>query len=208
MTKNWKSKKITASTELALVNNTAGEVDAVLAVSQSLGFVDKSVDDITAGALNALATENGEITERGRNRVRAAIKFVSLLLGGKKHKEALKESGLEWAQVTAFVLSCPAFEQIYNVARKHMKMSMGYNILDTAYEMATEGSDVYYKGEVVGKKKSEKMLDRLLPLAGKEFSKDGGNKKQEVEVQGGGITLNFHFDGKKSQVGEVVDVKV
>ena len=53
------------------------------------------------------------------------------------------------------------------------------------------------------------MLDRLLVLSGQEFRKDvgmvvpGGKGGSAV---GGGITLNFHFDGK-GKPAEVVDVR-
>jgi hypothetical protein len=43
-------------------------------------------------------------------------------------------------------------------------------------------------------------------LAGREFSKDVG-KNVAVDPGKGGITLNFHFDGKKNGIAvETVDV--
>lgn len=88
---------------------------------------------------------------------------------------------------------------------------MGMTVLDTAFELATEGEAVYNKmGEEVGKKRSEKMLDRLMVLAGKEFQKDACKNAAIDAGKGGGITLNFHFDGKKNgvTVGQVETVDV
>jgi len=186
------------------------EADTVLVAVKSFGFDDVGIEGLAQGAFKVIGTEDGVVTERGLNRVKAAVKFLSGLMAGKKHKVALEDAGLVWSQVSAFCFACPEFCQIYNEAKKNLKLSMGMSILDTAFEMATEGSDVYYKGEVVGKKKSEKMLDRLMVLAGKEFTKDYSKGAAADASKGGGITLNFHFDGKKNGVAveqvETVDV--
>jgi hypothetical protein len=197
--------------EIAPVTISDVETDAVMVAVGSLGYKVNGIEELATGALKAIGTENGELTERGLNRVRGAVKFLGGLIAGKKHKDALRDSGLVWAQVSAFTLASEEFCAMYNAARKNMKMSMGMSVLDAAFEIATEGTDVYYKGEVVGKKRSEKMLDRLMVLAGKEFSKESGKKVEGGSSNGGGITLNFHFDGKKNGVtiggvGEVVDV--
>lgn len=199
-------KRKTEQMDLAPVVVSEGESDAVLMTAQSMGLAAKGIDDLAEGAFKAIASENGEVTDRGRRRVACAVKFIGGLLGGKKHKNALEESGMVWSQVSSFILACPEFERMYNIARGQMKMAMGMTVLDAAFEMATEGSDVYYKGTVVGKKKSEKMLDKLLTLSGKEFSKEGKGGNNSIEGVGG-ITLNFHFDGKKQNAKvETVDV--
>ena len=104
----------------------------------------------------------------------------------------------------------PQFERMYQMAKAGMKRKMGAEVLDTAYELATEGEEQYGKdGEDLGyKKKSEKMLDRLLVMSGREFCRDGGGRVAGGgDSPGGGITLNFHFDGKgKPAVTETVDV--
>lgn len=178
-----------------------GEVDAVSALGCGTG----GVDDLANGIFAPIGKENGEVTERGLRRVRSAVKFLAELLGGKKHREAMEASGLTWAQVNSFTLVSPEFERMYQTAKGGMKQAMGAVVLDTAFEMATEGEPVYNKmGDKVGVKRSEKMLDRLLTLSGREFRKEPGNSKTSLE--GGGITLNFHFDGK-GKPAEVVDVR-
>ena len=175
------------------------EAESVLVAANSLGITDGDVSALARGAFKEIGMENGEVTKRGMVRVQCAVKFLSGLFGGKKHKEAMKDSGLTWAQVSAFNFACPEFEKVYHSARGQMKVAMGMSVLDTAFELATEGAEVYNKdGESLGyKKRSEKMLDRLLTLAGKEFSKEAG-KPQNEAGNGGGIVLNFHFDGKKT----------
>lgn len=201
------SIKTTQLTEITNVEINEADVDAVLIATKSLGYSDAGLEELATKSFKMLGMENGELTPRGLNRVRGAIKFLCALLGGKRHKDALKESGLTWAQVSAFTMASEEFNAVYQTARGKMKMAMGMSVLDTAFELATEGDDFYFKGEVVGKKKSEKMLDRLMVLAGKEFSKDVGKNAKSEGSGNGGITLNFHFDGKKpSVVGEVVDV--
>lgn len=200
----------TQAMTIAPVKVEDAEAETVLIAVKSLGFNEPNIEALAKGAFKMIGTENGELTERGINRVRGAVKFLSGLMSGKKHKVALEEAGLAWAQVSAFCFACPEFRQIYSEAKKSLKLSMGMSILDTAFEMATEGSEVYYKGEVIGKKKSEKMLDRLMVLAGKEFTKDYGKGAAADTGKGGGIILNFHFDGKKNGVAvdqvETVDV--
>jgi hypothetical protein len=138
------------------------------------------------------------------------VKFLGGLLAGKKHKEAMKDSGLIWAQISSFMLASEEFSEMYKIARGQMKHTMGMTVLETAFELATEGEDIYKNGEVVGKKRSEKMLDRLMVLAGKEFQKESSKSVAVDAGKGGGITLNFHFDGKKNgvAVGQVETVDV
>lgn len=196
------AKRKTESLDLAPVELGEGEVDAVSALGCKAG----GVEELANGIFAPIGQENGVVTERGLRRVRSAVKFLAELLGGKKHRDAMSASGLTWAQVNSFALVCPEFERMYQTAKGGMKQAMGAVVLDTAFEMATEGEPVYDRktGEQVGVKKSEKMLDRLLTLSGREFRKEPGNSKTSLE--GGGITLNFHFDGK-GKPAEVVDVR-
>jgi len=196
------AQRKTEALDLAPVELGEGEVDAVSALGCGTG----GIEDLANGPLAPIGRENGEVTERGLRRVRSAVKFLAELLGGRKHRDAMEASGLTWAQVNSFALVCPEFERMYQTAKGGMKQAMGAVVLDTAFEMATEGEPVYDRktGDQIGVKKSEKMLDRLLTLSGREFRKEPGNSKTSLE--GGGITLNFHFDGK-GKPAEVVDVR-
>lgn len=196
------AQRKTEALDLAPIELGEGEVDAVSALGCKAG----GVEELANGIFAPIGQEDGVVTERGLRRVRSAVKFLAELLGGKKHRDAMAASGLTWAQVNSFALVCPDFERMYQTAKGGMKQAMGAVVLDTAFEMATEGEPVYNKrtGEQVGVKKSEKMLDRLLTLSGREFRKEPGNSKTSLE--GGGITLNFHFDGK-GKPAEVVDVQ-
>lgn len=197
----------TAAIDMALVEVGESELDSVMTVVNGMGLEGRGVEQLAVGAFKEIGCEQGELTDRGLRRVMGAVKFLGGLLAGKKHKVAMEESGLAWNQVNAFMLACPEFEKVYMAARGKMKMAMGMTVLDTALELAVEGSDVYYKGEVVGKKKSEKMLDKLLVLAGGEFAKDGGRSASQDSPGKGGIVLNFHFDGKnRAADGEAIDV--
>ena len=178
------AQRKTEALNLAPVELGEGEVDAVSALGCGTG----GIEDLANGPLAPIGRENGEVTERGLRRVRGAVKFLAELLGGRKHRDAMEASGLTWAQVNSFALVCPEFERMYQTAKGGMKQAM--------YDRKT--------GEQVGVKKSEKMLDRLLTLSGREFRKEPGNSKTSLE--GGGITLNFHFDGK-GKPAEVVDVR-
>lgn len=195
------AKRKTESLELAPVELGEGEVDAVSALGCKAG----GVEELANGIFAPIGQENGVVTERGLRRVRSAVKFLAELLGGKKHRDAMAASGLTWAQINSFTLVCPEFDRMYQTAKGGMKQAMGAAVLDTAFELATVGEIVHDKdGNAVGVKKSEKMLDRLLTLSGREFRKEPGNSKTSLE--GGGITLNFHFDGK-GKPAEVVDVR-
>lgn len=200
--KGRSAKRKTESLDLAAVDLSEGEIDAVAA----LGGSSRGVEELANGALSAIAKEDGVVTERGLRRVKGAVKFLAELLGGGRHREAMNASGLTWAQVNSFMLVSPEFDRMYQTAKGGMKQAMGAKVLDTAFEMATEGEPVYDRktGEQVGVKRSEKMLDRLLTLSGREFRKEPGNSRTPLE--GGGITLNFHFDGK-GKPAEVVDVR-
>ena len=195
----------TARAEVGAVDVTESEVDAVSILGGGSGG---GVEALAAGPLNAIAAENGEITERGMARVRGVVKFLSGLLNGMKHKAALEASGLIWAQVNVFMMASPEFADMYERARSGMKRAMGSTVLDTAFDLATEGVEVRDKdGNPLGyRKKSEKMLDRMLALSGAEFRKDGGGGQSGGVAEGSGITLNLHFDGKGRPGAEVVDV--
>lgn len=199
------ARRKTETMKLAPTELSENETDAVSA----LGGSTCGLDGLANGMLATIAQENGEVTERGMRRVRCAVKFLSGLLGGKKHKEAMAESGLTWGQINSFLLVSPEFEKMYQAAKGGMKRAMGAQVLDTAMELAIDGEDVYDKdGNAVGKKKSEKMLDRLLVLSGREFHKATlGAKNAGTTDNGGGITLNFHFDGRgRPGATEVVNV--
>ena len=195
----------TARAEVGAVDVTESEVDAVSILGGGGGG---GVEALAAGPLNAIAAENGEITERGMARVRGVVKFLSGLLNGMRHKAALESSGLIWAQVNVFMMASPEFAEMYERARSGMKRAMGSAVLDTAFDLATEGEVARDKdGIPLGyRKKSEKMLDRMLALSGAEFRKDGGGGQSGGVAEGSGITLNLHFDGKGRPGAEVVDV--
>lgn len=204
------SVRKTQSTEIAPVDLNDAETDAVLVAVGSMGHGCNGVEELARGVLKDIGMENGELTERGLNRVKGAVKFLGGLLAGKKHKEAMEDSGLVWAQISSFILASKEFEEMYKIARGQMKHTMGMTVLETAFELATEGESIYKNGEFVGKKRSEKMLDRLMVLAGREFQKDSSKSVAVDTGKGGGITLNFHFDGKKNgiAVGQVETVDV
>lgn len=166
------------------------------------GVADKGLAGLAEGALSALGKEGGVVTESGMARVAAAVKFLAVLLGGGRCGAAMKASGLTWAEANTFMAVSEDFKAMYEAARVGQKRAMGTRVLDAAYELAVDGEDVYDRdGKVVGRRKSEKMLDRLLVLDGKEFTKGGpafvAGLKGGGEAGAGTITLNFHFDGKR-----------
>lgn len=184
----------------------SAEVGAVSALAGKLGFVGESFDSMAQTWLRPIVDEGLGSTKRGLNRARAAVKFIGLLLSGKPFGKARTEAGLSQAEVTAFRFVCPEFDVMYKAARDAMKELMGQEVLDTAFEMATEGEAVFDReGNEVGRKRSEKMLDRLLVMSGPEFRREKG-----VPAIGGGsdkpaVALTFNFGGGKTQMG-VVDV--
>lgn len=169
------------------------------------------IETLAKGKFAKIALENGELNGYGLVRTKRAVKLIVALLGGAKMRKAMEASGLTWMQINVFSIVCPEFGKMFQAARNGMKQAMGADVLDTAYELATEGEELRDKeGKgLVYKKKSEKMLDRLLVMAGGEFRKDnGGGGAGNSGGAGGGITLNFHFDGKgkPSVTAEAVDV--
>ena len=186
----------------------SAEVGAVSALAGKLGLVGESFDSMAQTWLRPIVDEGLGSTKRGLNRARAAVKFIGLLLSGKPFGKARAEAGLSQAEVTAFRFVCPEFDAMYKAARDAMKELMGQEVLDTAFEMATEGEAVFDReGNEVGRKRSEKMLDRLLAMSGPEFRREKG-----VPAMGGGgsdkpaVALTFNFGGGKTQMG-VVDVQ-
>lgn len=198
---------------LVAIEPTESEEDAVAVLSGSLGLWGGDVDGMYAGLMATFAMNNGLVTEDGLRRVRSMVKFLGGLLGGKRHRAALADAGLEWCQINAYRSRSLEFRRMYDAARAMMKDTMGAAVLDTAYELATEGVEQYSArtGESLGfKKKSEKMLDRLLVMSGREFRKDGGG--EAVAGGGGGgdrpaVSLTFNFGGGRQQSMGVVDVK-
>ena len=192
---------------LVPVELTANELDAVAALR---GGSRGDVDALANGALAEIALEDGRLTEWGRRRAESAVKFLAALLDGKKHKAAMEDAKLTWAQVNSFIAVSPQFEQMYQMAKAGMKRRMGADVLDTAYDLATVGEEQFDKdGNSLGfKKKSEKMLDRLLVMSGAEFRKDGC--ADGGGAGGGGkpsVSLVFNYGGGDRQSMGVVDVK-
>lgn len=208
--KTWKyavtpSKRAVDAAVLAPVETDADAVAAVGVVAGRLGHGGGSFEEMAQTWLRPIVDEGYGTTKQGLNRARCAVKFLGLLLEGRRHGEAMAEAGLTWGLVTAFRFACPGFADVYAAARGAMKEAMGAKVLETAYDLATEGAEVRGKdGEVVGKKKSEKMLDRLLVMSGKEFRKDKGAAAAGAPGRPG-QTLIFQFGGKPQRM-EVTDV--
>lgn len=167
--------------------------------------------------LKCVVDDGGEAAARG------IVNFLSALANGEQQSvKALEANGLQWSQLVMYSEADERFRKVlmdtYRI-RKGVaalrKVAMGDEVLNTAYELATEGEKQYNKqtGEYLGhRKKSEKMLDRLLILSGREFARDGSALEEGGVHAGGatagGITLNFHFDGKDRPAftTEVIDV--
>lgn len=195
--------------------------DAVEALAVSLGYDfgksdDGSMceyDDIPAW-LGPLAMEGGRLTARGRNRAHCVMRFLGEMLDGRTRSESLRAAGMSVAQLNAFRYACPDLERMYRAAKAAQRESIGEDVLESAYGLAVEGSETYDRdGNPTGvKKKSEKMLDRLLVVSGPEFRK-GGEARQcggggDGGEGGGGVSLTFNFGGSaaKTVEMEVVDV--
>lgn len=189
--------------------------DAVEALAASLGYGWGASDDSAMceyeevpAWLGPIAMEGGRVTARGRNRVRCILRFLGEMLDGRTRSESLKASGMSVAQLNAFRYACPDLEKMYRAAKAAQKESIGEDVLESAYGLAVEGEETYSKdGAPMGRRKSEKLLDRLLSLSGREFRKgsdvgvgaDGGGS-------GGGVSITFNFGGAEAKSMEVVDV--
>lgn len=188
-----------------------GEERAVAVVAGRLGLMGESFEAMAQTWLRPIVDEGLGATDRGLDRARVAIKLLGLMLSGVRVDKARERVGLTKAEEVAFRFACPEFDKLYKTALAAMKESMGEKVLGTAYDLATDGTEVYDKeGNVVGRRKSEKMLDRLLVMSGEEF------RKEKVPGGGGGggtdranVTVELHFDRKgmpSSATVEAVDV--
>ena len=210
--------KTRAPTALAVVGSQAREV--VGDVARSVGFPGRSFEEMSGTWLRQIV-ESGATRDEGVKMAGAVVNFLGGMLMGQKSREALESAGLTWTKLAMLMDSSKDFEKVlvecYRIRKKAnelRKESMGEDVLQTAYELATDGEEQHNlkTGENLHfKKKSEKMLDRLLVMSGEEFKRDGGVPASSGGGNGvgGGITLNFHFDGKGAPSitrGETVDV--
>lgn len=213
--KSWTEKMSMANPAMigvlaAPVELTPEETDVMSVMNEGAGK--DLVETLARGKFAKIALENGELLEYGRTRTKRVIRLIVALLGGAKLRKAMDASGLAWSQINVFSLVCPEFDKMFQAARNGSKRAMGAEILDTAFDLATKGAEQHSAkdGTPLGyRKKSEKMLDRLLVLSGREFQKDAGGVAVGADASKGGITLNFHFDGKGAPsvtAGETVDV--
>lgn len=190
-------------------------VSAVCLVARRLGLEGKNMDAMMKSWLGDVERDGGKGTAM------RIVNFLGGMLEGRRSGPLVKACGLTWGTVAMLMDGCEEFKKVFLDVRRIRKEvvqmekeSLGESVLDTAFELATEGADVhsFKTGENLGfKKKSEKMLERLLVLSGQEFRKDAGLAVPGAAspVAGGGITLNFHFDGKGAPsitTGETVDV--
>lgn len=187
----------------------SSEVGAVAALAGKLGIGGEDFETMALTWLRPIVDEGIGSTRRGIERGRRAVKFIGQLLSGARFGKALEASGLTKAELNAFRFVCPAFGDMVRLAREAMKEMMGQDVLDTAYDLATEGEAVYDRdGNEVGRKRSEKMLDRLLVMSGPEFRREKG--VPGAGAGGGGdrpaVALTFNFGGGNTQMG-VVDVQ-
>lgn len=183
----------------------AGRVAAMCGLEPAAGK--SGLEAIARGWFEPIAKNlNGVVDADGLARTAAMVKFISLLCRGRRHSEALKEAGIDWGAVSGMRFGCRDFDKVYLAALHSMKEAMGNAVLETAFDLATVGEDVRDRrtGEVVGKKKSEKMLDRLLALSGKEFLKGGAAAqagRDAAAVKGGGVTLTINIGGETQTLG-------
>ena len=191
-------------------------VSAVCLVARRLDLEGRSVDAMMKSWLGVVERDGGKGTAM------RIVNFLGGMLEGKRSGPLIKACGLTWGTVAMLMDGCEEFKKMFLDVRRIRKEvvqmekeSLGESVLDTAFELATEGAEQYSMkdGTNLGfKRKSEKMLDRLLVLSGQEFRKDVGVPASGAMVPGaagGGITLNFHFDGKGAPsitTGETVDV--
>ena len=196
-------KTRTMKCEVAPVDLSDGDVEAVSVLS---GGVGGGIEALACGPLAPIAMEDGRLTERGIGRVRGAVKFLIGLLGGKKHKEAMKDANMDWVRVNTFLKVSPEFAKMYEQAKGAMFHIGEMEAYDTARELSSEGENVYDKeGNVIGRKRSERITEVMLPG---RYRKNAGGSGSGGGGAGGNITLNFHFDGKgkPSVTAETVNV--
>ena len=204
-------RKLTQETRLAPCELDEEAVAAVGVLAGSIGLGGEGFNEMAQTWLRPIVDEGYGTTRRGLNRARAAIKFLGAFMGDKSFDGALKEAGLNDAQITAFIRGCPGFKKVFVEARAAKREMRGMRIEDTGYEMATKGTVKKIRdksGAVVDEEvvKSEKMVMAMLPLSGKEFQK-GVAPDKGGSGAGGGVVMNFHFDGKGKPSCEVVDGK-
>lgn len=197
-----------------------GVMAAVGSVARRLGFAGHTMGEMMQTWLKDIVTtgDNGT-TLGGTALAKAAVNYLGMMLTGVKSSEAVETAGLTWSALIMMMDSSEDFRKVvldvYRI-RKQMqamqKEAMGEAILDTAFELATVGEEQHHRedGHSLGwKKKSEKMLDRLLTLSGREFNRDAPPEKGKGGAEGnGGIVLNFHFGGRERPevATEVIDV--
>lgn len=187
-------------------------VDAVSAVASNLGFAGGDFSMLLATWLRPIAASGAATMERGRNRARCAVEFLAALLDGDGWNGALERSGLTGGQVTAFKFASPEFKKVFDavlaISREARARAIGERVEDAALELATKGEEVFDKqGKVVGRRRNVKAVELLLPLAGPEYQKTGRAASAGGGAEVGGITLNFHFDGKgRPGAAEAVNV--
>lgn len=194
----------TAKYEVLPVELTDGEVEAVSLLSESGCY---GVEALARGPLAAIAMEGGELTERGVGRVRGVVKFLTGLLDGKRHKDAMRDANMPWVMVNTFLRISPEFSKMYEQAKGAMFHIGEMEAYDTARELSSEGESIYNKdGVFIGKERSERITEALLPG---RYRKNAGGGGSGGGGAGGNITLNFHFDGKgkPSVTAEAVDVR-
>ena len=192
-------------------------VSAVCLVARRLGLEGGGMDAMMGSWLGDVERDGGKGTAL------RIVNFLGGMLEGRRSTPLIKACGLTWGMVAMLVDGSEAFQKVYfdimRIRKEVVQMekdSRGEEILETAFELATEGAEQYSAkdGTPLGfRRKSEKMLDRLLVLSGQEFRKDAGLSVpggRGGSAAGGGITLNFHFDGKGGPsitAGETVDVR-
>ena len=186
-------------------------------VARSVGFGGATFEEMSGTWLRQIV-EHGVNPKAGVETAQRVVNFLGALLMGQKSRIALEDAGLTWAKLILLMNNCKDFEKVllacYDVRKKAnelRKESMGEDVLATAYEMAVDGEQQYSlkTGENLGfKKKSEKMLDRLLVMSGKEFRREGnGASNANAVVEKPAVTLTFNFGGGRAQSMEVIDVQ-
>lgn len=219
------ARKAKSSTQeaVALVSSSTAPVKLNETCVAKVGFIARKLGLDGNGFGDMMKSWLGDLEKLGgKGTAERIVAFLGGLLEGTQSGKLVRECGLTWGTIVMLMDSNESFKnvlgEVHRLRRNVIAMekeSKGEAVLDMAYELAVDGEKQhsYKTGEYLGfKKKSEKMLDRLLVLSGQEFRKDVG-----VAVNGGnggsgsvgGITLNFHFDGKGAPsvtTGETVDV--
>lgn len=194
-----------------------GVMAAVGSVARRLGYAGQTMGEMMQTWLKDIVTtgDNGT-TLSGTALAKAAVNYLGMMLTGVRSAEAVEKSGLTWSALIMMMDSSKDFQKVvqdvYRIRRQMQvlqKASMGEAILDTAFELATEGEEQHHRedGHSLGwKKKSEKMLDRLLTLAGKEFSRDAQKPEEKGASGRPSVALTFNFGGGREQSMGVMDV--